>query len=155
MYSEFHIWFAFRFLVEYGHLVFTIIGDPIFLFDLAQSNDIGYGSLAELNVFVIARYFCLVGHYYGTTIALESHSAAGLLSLCDQFLVAEQIHYGLIVQKYYLPEVQLVVEFWRLVEELGDVWIEFSVQLCELESPVCNLKIRILFLFIIIGKVGV
>ena len=59
------------------------------------------------------------------------------------------------VQKYDLPEVQLVVEVWRLVEELGDAWLEFLVQLCELESPVCNLKVRILFLIIIIGKVRV
>ena len=100
-------------------------------------------------------FFCLVGHYHGTTVALESHAAAGLVSLCDQCLVAEQIHCRMTVQKYDLPEVQLAVEVWRLVEELGDVWIEFSVQLRELESPVCNLKVRILFLFIITGKVGV
>ena len=96
-----------------------------------------------------------MSHYHGTTIALESHAAAGLASLCDQCLVAEQIHCGPTVQKYDLPEVQLIVGVWRLIEELGDMWLEFSVQLSELESPVCNLKVRILFLFIIIGNVGV
>ena len=95
-----------------------------------------------------------MSHYDGTTIALESHDADVLVSLCDQCLVAEQIHCGMTVQKYDLPEFQLAVEVWRLVEELGDVWLEFLVQLCELESPVCNLKVRILFI-IIIGKVGV
>ena len=40
------------------------------------------------------------------------------------------------VQKYDLPEVKLVVEVWRLVEELGNVWLKFLVQLCELESPI-------------------
>ena len=129
---ELHIWFALRFSVDYKHLFFTIICDPIFLYDVSQSNDVGDGSLAEPNVFVIARYFCLVGHYHGTTIALESHAAAGLLSLFDQCLVAEQIHCGLTVQKYDLPEVQLVVGVWRLVEELGDLWLELSVQLCKL-----------------------
>ena len=80
---------------------------------------------------MIARHFCLVGHYHGTTIALESHADFRLVSLCDQFLVAKQIHCGLTVQKYDLPEVQLVVEVWRLVEEFGNVWLEISVQLCE------------------------
>ena len=65
---------------------------------------------------MIAHHFCLVGHYHGTTIALESHAASGLVSLCDQCMVAEQIHCGLTVQNYDLPEVQLVVEVWRLVE---------------------------------------
>ena len=121
--------------MDYEHLVFTIIGDLILLYEVAQTNDVGDGSLAEPNVFVIARHFCLVCHY-GTTIALESYVDAGLVGLCDQCLVAEQIHCGLTVQKYDLPEFQLVVEVWRLVEELGDVWLEFLVQLCELESPV-------------------
>ena len=50
VHSEFHIWFALRFLVDYEHLVFTIIGDPILLYDVAQSNDVGDGSLAEPNI---------------------------------------------------------------------------------------------------------
>ena len=83
VHSEFHILFALRFLVDYEHLVFTIIGDPILLYDIAQSNDVGDVSLAEPNVFVIARHFCLVGHYYSTTIAIASHAAAGFVSLCD------------------------------------------------------------------------
>ena len=110
VHSEFHICFALRLLVDNEHLVFTIIGDLILMYDIFQSNDVGDGSLAEPNVFVIARHFCLVGHYHGTTIALESHDAAGLVSICDQFLVAEKIHCGMTVQKYYLPEVQVVVE---------------------------------------------
>ena len=136
VHSEFHIWFDLRFSVDYEHLVFTIIGDPIFLYNVSQSNDVGDGSLAEPNIFVIAQHFCLVGHYHGTTIALESHAASGLVSLCDQCLVAEQIHCGLTVKKYDLPEVQLVVEVWRLVEDLGDVWLKLLVQMCELGSPV-------------------
>ena len=98
------------------------------LYAVAQSNDVGDGSIAEANVFVIARHFCLVGHYHGTTIALESHDAAGIVSICDQCLVAEQIHCGLTVKKYDLPWDQLVVEVWLLVEDLCDVWLEFSVQ---------------------------
>ena len=105
VHSELHIWFALRFSVDYEHLVFTIIGDPIFLYDVAQSNDVGDGSLAEPNIFVIARHFCPVGHYHGTTIALESYATAGIVILCDQCLVVEQIHCGLNVQKYDLPEV--------------------------------------------------
>ena len=141
VHSELHIWFALRFSVDYEHLVFTIIGEPILLYDVAQSNNVGCGSLDEPNVFVIARHFFPVGHYQVTTIALESHAASGLVSLCDQCLIAEQIHCGLTVQKYDLLEVQLVIEVWRLVEELGDVWLEFSVQLCELESPFYNMKV--------------
>ena len=125
------------------------------MYDVAQSNDVGDGSLVEPNVFVIARHFFLMGHYHGNTTDLESHGSAGLVSLCDQCLVAEQIHFGLTVQKYNPPEVQLVVEVWRLVEELVNVWLKFSVKLCELESPLCNLKVQIFFLIIIIGKVGV
>ena len=90
VHSGFHIWFALRFSVDYEHLVFTIIGDPIFLYDVAQSNDVGDGSLAEPNIFVIARHFFLVGHYHSTTIDLESHAASGLVSLCDQCMVAEK-----------------------------------------------------------------
>ena len=110
---------------------------------------------------LLNQFFCdippffPVGHYRGTTIALGSHAYAGLVRLCDQCLVVEQIHCGLTVQKYDLPEFQLVVEIWRLIEELGDVWLEFSVQLCELESPVLNLKVRIFFRIVVIVKVGV
>ena len=59
------------------------------------------------------------------------------------------------VQKYDLPEVHIIVGIWRLVEELGDVWPGFSVQLCELKSPVCNPKVRIFFLIFVIRKVQV
>ena len=62
------------------------------MYDVYQSNDVGDGSLAEPKVFVIARNFCLVGHCHGTTIVLESHAAAGLVSVCNQCLVGEQIH---------------------------------------------------------------
>ena len=135
MHSELHIWFVLCFLVDYEHLVLTIISDPILLYDISQSYNIGYGSLAEPNVFVITRHLCLVGHYYGSTTALESHTATGFERLCDQCYIAEQINCGLTVQSYYLPEVKLIVEIWRLIEELCDVWLEFSVQLCKLEYP--------------------
>ena len=91
---EFHIWFSLRFSVDNEHLVLTIICDPILLYDIDQSNNVGDGSLAESNVFVIARHFCLVGHYHGITVDLESHTAAGLERLCDQFRVAKKIHFG-------------------------------------------------------------
>ena len=81
-----------------------------------------------LLIFVVARHFCIVGHYHSTTIALESHASDGLVSLCDQCLVVEQIHCGLTVQNYDLPEFQLAVEVWRLVEELGNMWLELSGQ---------------------------
>ena len=50
-------------------------------------------------------------------------------------------HRGLDIQNYDLPEVQLIVEIWSLIEELDNVWLGLSVQLCGLESPVCNLKV--------------
>ena len=118
---ELHIWFVLRFLVEYEHLVFTIICDPIFLYDIAQRNNVGDGSLAEPNIFVVARHFCLVDHYHGTTVAIDSHSAAGLERLCDQCQVAKQIHLGLAVKEYDLPEVQLIVEILCLFEQLCNV----------------------------------
>ena len=83
LHSEIHICFGLLFLVYYEHIVFTIIGEPIFLYGVAQSNDVGDGSLAEKHIFVIARHFCLVGHYHGTPIALESHAASGLVSFCN------------------------------------------------------------------------
>ena len=46
------------------------------MYDVAQSYDVGDGSLAEPNVFVIARHFCLVGHYHGTTAFVASAFAA-------------------------------------------------------------------------------
>ena len=114
--------------MDYEHLVLTIISEPILLYDTAQSNNVGDGSLAKPNVFVLARHFCLVGHYHGPIVALKSHTAAGLECLCDQCRIAEQIHRGLAVQKYDLPEVQPIVEILILVEEICDVWLEFSVQ---------------------------
>ena len=57
VHSEFHICFSLRFSVDYEHLVFTIIGDLIFLDDVSQINDVGDGSLAEPIFFVIARNF--------------------------------------------------------------------------------------------------
>ena len=83
------------------------------------------------------------------------HTAVVLERLYDQFRVEKQIHRGLAVQKYDILEVQLIFEIWRLIDELGDVWLEFSVQLFELESPVCNLKVRIFFLVVVIRKVRV
>ena len=61
-----------------------------------------------------------MSHYHGTTIDIEYHADAGLVRLCDQFLVAEQIHCGLTVQRYDLPEVQLIVKIWRLIEDIGN-----------------------------------
>ena len=69
-----------------------------------------------------------MGHYHGSTVAIESHTSAGLESLCDQCRVAKQIHCGLTVQKYDLTEFQLIVEILRLIEELYDVWLKLSVQ---------------------------
>ena len=94
-----------------------------------------------------------MGHYHGFTVSLKLHTAAGIERLCDQFRVAKKIHRRLAVQEYDIPEVHIIVEILRLVEELCDVWLEFLVQLCELESPICNMKVRIFFLIIIIGKV--
>ena len=48
-----------RFLVDYKHLVITIIIDSILLYDISQSNNIGDGSLAKINVFVVTRHFAL------------------------------------------------------------------------------------------------
>ena len=48
MHYELHIRFVLRFLVDYEHLFTTIISDPIFLYDIAQSNNIGDGSLNKL-----------------------------------------------------------------------------------------------------------
>ena len=44
---ELHIWFALCFSVDYEDIFLTIIGDPILLYDVAQSNDVDYGSLDE------------------------------------------------------------------------------------------------------------
>ena len=106
------------------------------MYDIAQINNVGDGSLAKPNVFVEPRHFCLVVHYHGFTVALKSHTADGLERICDQFRVAKQIHSGMAVQEYDLPEVQLIVEILRLIEKLCNVWLEFSVQQCELEYPV-------------------
>ena len=76
LHSEFHIWFVLRFSVDYEHLVLTIIGNLILLYDISQCNNVGDGSLSEPNVFVVARHFCLVGHYHGTAVALEFHTDA-------------------------------------------------------------------------------
>ena len=100
--------------------------------------------------FLVTRHFFLVGTYYGFTVSLKSHTAAGLERLYDQCPVAKKIHCELTVQKYDLPEVQHIVELLRQIEELCDVWLEFLVQFCELESPVCNLEVRIFFLVVII-----
>ena len=136
VHSELHIWFFLHFLVDYEHIVLTIIVELIFLYDIAQSNNVGYGSLAEPNIIFVACHFCIVGHYHSTTVVLESHTAALLEGLCDQCRVAKQIHRGMDVQEYYLSVVQVIVEILCLVEDIFDVWLEFLVQLCELEPLV-------------------
>ena len=47
VHSELYIRFALRFLLYYEHFDFTIIGYPILLYEIAQRNDVGDGSLAE------------------------------------------------------------------------------------------------------------
>ena len=88
VHSELHIRFVLRFSVDYEHIVLTIIGDPIMLYDISQNNNVGDGFLAEPIFFVVTRHFCLVGHYHGSTIALEYHTAAGIERLWDQCLAA-------------------------------------------------------------------
>ena len=70
--------------MDYKNLVFTIISDPILLYDISQINNVGDGSLAKPNVFVVTRHFCLVGHYHCSTVALKLHTVAGLVCLLDQ-----------------------------------------------------------------------
>ena len=94
-----------------------------------------------------------MSHYHGTTVALESHTSSGLELLCDKCRFAKQIDCGIAIQEYDLPEVQLIVEILLLVEELCNVSLELSVQCCELESIVCNLKVPMFFLIIVIRKV--
>ena len=45
-------------------------------------------------------------------------------------LKAMMLVMSLLLNQFFcdIPEVQLVVEVWRLVEELGDVWLEVLVQ---------------------------
>ena len=105
MHSELHIRYVLHFLVEYKHLVITIISDLIFLYDIAQSNIIGDGSLAKPICFVVTRHFCLGGHYHCSTVALKSHTAVGFECPCNQFRVAKKSILGLTVRKYDLPEV--------------------------------------------------
>ena len=50
LHSELHIWFSLRLLSGYEHLVITIIGEPTLLYDVAQNNDVGDGSLSETNI---------------------------------------------------------------------------------------------------------
>ena len=87
--SELHIWFAPCFSVDYEHPVLIIIGDPILLYDIDQINNVGDGPLSEANIFVIARHICLVVHYHGTNVALESHTSSGIGRICDQCWVAK------------------------------------------------------------------
>ena len=84
MYYELHIRFFLQLLMYYKHLVLNIISDPILLYDIAQSNNIGDGSLAKPNIFVVTRHFCLVGHYHCSTVAIKSHTSVGLECICDQ-----------------------------------------------------------------------
>ena len=101
--------------MDYELLILDIRGEPILLYGISQINNVSDGSLAELNVFVIARYSCLLVHYHGTTVALELHTAALLERLCDQFQVAKTIHCVLAFQKYDLHEVEFIFEIWRLI----------------------------------------
>ena len=96
-----------------------------------------------------------MGPYHDSNVVLKLYTSDGIERLCYQCWVAKQTNCGLNVQKYDLPEVQIIVEIWRLIEDIGDVWLKFSVQFCELESLVCNLKVRIFILIIVIAKVGV
>ena len=92
---------------------------------------------------LLNKNICDSPQFLYATIDINYHAAAEFVSLYNQCLVAEQIHCGLTVKKYDLLEVQIFVEVWRLVEELSNVWLKFSVLLCELESPVCNMNVRI------------
>ena len=134
MLSELHIRLFLRFSADYEHLVLTIISESIFLYDISQINNVCDNSLAKPDIFVVTHHFCLVGHYHGSTVALKLHSAAGIECICDKFRVAKKIRCVLAVQNYDLHEFHLIVEIMRLIEELCDVWLEFSVQLCELET---------------------
>ena len=78
MNSELHIRFVLHFSLEYKHLVFIIISDPIFMYDVAQSNNICDSSLAKPNIFVVTRHFFLVIPYNCFTVALKLHAVSGL-----------------------------------------------------------------------------
>ena len=96
-----------------------------------------------------------MGPYHDSNVVLKLYTSDGIERLCYQCWVAKQTNCGLNVQKYDLPEVHLIIEILSLIEKLCDVWLEFSIQRCELESPVYNLKVLIFFLVIVIRKVRV
>jgi hypothetical protein len=99
------------------------------------------GSFAEPNLLVVARHRCLARHHHGSTVALQSHAGAGFLGLSHHGLIAKEIHRGLVVQKYDLPEVKLDSGGVSLLEKLRDPWFEFFIELRELEFAV-HLKVR-------------
>ena len=96
-----------------------------------------------------------MGPYHDSNVVLKLYTSDGIERLCYQCWVAKQTNCGLNVQKYDLPEVHLIIEILSLIEKLCDVWLEFSIQRRELESPVYNLKVLIFFLVIVIIKVRV
>ena len=104
---------------------------------------------------MVSCHLCLVGHHHGPTIALQSHTVTGLEGLFHESWVADQIHCGLAIQKYNLLEVKLDLGAMHLLEELCNSWFKLVLYLRELESIILELEVRIFFLCVRIGHVGV
>jgi hypothetical protein len=81
---------------------------------------------------VVPRHFCLLSYHHGTTVALQPHSGAGFVGLPHHSLVAKEIHSGLDVQEYDLPEVKLDSGAMNLLEKLCDSWFELFINMRKL-----------------------
>jgi hypothetical protein len=117
--------------MDHKHLFVTIVGDTVLLDHVAQSEYIGDGMFAVPHWRVISRHVCHLGHHHGSTVALQTRALACAKRLSHESAVAYQIHCGLAVQKYDLPEIKFDVWFCAcfLLEKLRNLWFELLLNL--------------------------
>jgi hypothetical protein len=73
---EFHIWLGLRLLVYNNHQIVTVIRNAILIYQIAQCNDIGDGSVAELYSLAVAIHRFLSSYYHCANIVLELHAGS-------------------------------------------------------------------------------
>jgi hypothetical protein len=75
---------------------------------LLKASMFGDGFLVVPHVRVISGNLCLLCNHHGATVDLEAHALVGSEGpFHKSFSIANQIHRGLTIQQYDLPEIKL------------------------------------------------
>jgi hypothetical protein len=100
VHEKFQIWQIGGLAMDNKRFVVAVVGDVKVLLHILESEDIRDGFFIKPHVGRITLHtrLSLIGHFHGTTIALEAHARFRASDRVDVGTITKQIHRGLAVQ---------------------------------------------------------